>query len=604
MAKLSILAGSTSQTVNIFIADSSSTTGAGLTGLAYNTGSLVAYYALPRAAAVAITLATQTVTGAYSSGGFVEISSANMPGWYRLDLPDAAIASGRFVSVHLKGAANMAPLPLEIELTGWNNQDAVRGGLTALPNANAEASGGLYTRGTGAGQITQSTNGQIDVDAKKINSVSTSSVTTINANVGQTQPVNFTGTGASALIKSDMVDVAGAAVSTSTAQIGVNAVNIGGTAQTGRDLGASVLLSSGTGTGQLDFTSGVVKGNLVQMGGVAQSATDLKDFADDGYDPATNKVQGVVLTDTVTTYTGNTPQTGDNYARLGAPAGASVSADIAAVQADTDNIQTRIPTSLVSGRMDASVGAYQSGLTPLQPTTAGRTLDVTATGEAGIDWANIGAPTTTVNLSGTTVKTATDVETDTQDIQSRLPAALVSGRIDSSVGAMAANTLTASALAADAVAEVADGVWDEAIAGHLSAGSTGAALNAAGSAGDPWTTSLPGAYIAGQAGYIVGHNIDATITSRTKPADTQPASLSSSERNAVADATLDRADAIEVGLTLRQAQRVQAAAAAGELSGAATTTVTIRNAQADSKDRIVATVDADGNRTAVTLDVT
>lgn len=120
--KLSIKAGSTSQSINIFIQDSSSTTGAGLTGLAFNTASLVAYYALPRAAAVAITLATQTVTGAFSSGGFVEISSANMPGWYRLDLPDAALASGRFVSLHLKGATNMAPLPIEIELTGWDNQ--------------------------------------------------------------------------------------------------------------------------------------------------------------------------------------------------------------------------------------------------------------------------------------------------------------------------------------------------------------------------------------------------------------------------------------------------------------------------------------------------
>lgn len=50
------------------------------------------------------------------------------------------------------------------------------------------------------------------------------------------------------------------------------------------------------------------------------------------------KVTGVVLTDTVTTYTGNTPQTGDNFARLGAPAGASVSADIAAIEAQTDDI--------------------------------------------------------------------------------------------------------------------------------------------------------------------------------------------------------------------------------------------------------------------------
>jgi hypothetical protein len=37
---------------------------------------------------------------------------------------------------------------------------------------------------------------------------------------------------------------------------------------------------------------------------------------------------------TVTTLTGHTAQTGDNFARLGAPAGASVSADIASTQAD------------------------------------------------------------------------------------------------------------------------------------------------------------------------------------------------------------------------------------------------------------------------------
>lgn len=75
--------------------------------------------------------------------------------------------------------------------------------------------------------------------------------------------------------------------------------------------------------------AGVPEVDMTHLVGVAQSATDLKDFADDGYDPATNKVQGVVLTDTVTTYTGNTVQTGDAFARLGAPAGASIAADIA-----------------------------------------------------------------------------------------------------------------------------------------------------------------------------------------------------------------------------------------------------------------------------------
>lgn len=80
--------------------------------------------------------------------------------------------------------------------------------------------------------------------------------------------------------------------------------------------------------------------------------------------------------------------------------------------------------------------------------------------------------------------------------------------------------------------------------------------------------------------------------------------LTSGERTSIADAHLDRADAIEVGLTPRQAHRLEAAAAAGKLSGAATPTATIRNAVADSKDRIIATVDANGNRIAVSTDVT
>jgi uncharacterized protein YaiE (UPF0345 family) len=82
----------------------------------------------------------------------------------------------------------------------------------------------------------------------------------------------------------------------------------------------------------------------------------------------------------------------------------------------------------------------------LMPTTDGRKLDVSAGGEGGVDWANVGSPTTTLNLSGTTVKTATDVETDTQDIQSRLPAALVSGRMNSDVVAISGDSNAADNL--------------------------------------------------------------------------------------------------------------------------------------------------------------
>jgi hypothetical protein len=53
-------------------------------------------------------------------------------------------------------------------------------------------------------------------------------------------------------------------------------------------------IERGTDSGAL--ASGV---NVTQLGGDTQSLTDLKDFADAGYDPSTNKVQGVVTTDTV-----------------------------------------------------------------------------------------------------------------------------------------------------------------------------------------------------------------------------------------------------------------------------------------------------------------
>lgn len=72
----------------------------------------------------------------------------------------------------------------------------------------------------------------------------------------------------------------------------------------------------------------------------------------------------------------------------------------------------------------------------------------------------------------------------------------------------------------------------------------------------------------------------------------------------MAAAILDEADGIEVGLTMRQALRLILAATAGKVSGGGTNTISIRNPVADSKNRIVATVDSNGNRTAIVYDVT
>lgn len=131
--------------------------------------------------------------------------------------------------------------------------------------------------------------------------------------------------------------------------------------------------------------------------------------------------------------------------------------------ADTNDIQSRLPAALVGGRMDSSVGAYQTGMAPLQPTVAGRTLDVTLTGEAGLDFDNTagtlakGTDITgfndldaagvrgAVGLAAANLDTQlSGIQSDTDNIQTRLPAALVGGRMDSDMQAAAAGVITST----------------------------------------------------------------------------------------------------------------------------------------------------------------
>jgi len=95
--------------------------------------------------------------------------------------------------------------------------------------------------------------------------------------------------------------------------------------------------------------------------------------------------------------------------------------------------------------------------------------------------------------------------------------------------------------------------------------------------------------------------LDAAIT--TRAATGAAMTLTSGERDAVAAAHLDLADGVETGFTVRQVYRVMGAACAAKLSGAATATNVIRNL-GDTLNRISATVDADGNRSAVVFNLT
>lgn len=208
----------------------------------------------------------------------------------------------------------------------------------------------------------------------------------------------------------------------------VNTRWLSGAAQTARDIGASVLLSSGTGAGQVSLSSGAVTTGTV------------------------NDKTGYSLT--ANTGLGN-------------------------------------QTANITGNLSGSVGSVTSSVTV--GTNSDKTGYTLSSPGVQAVWDALTSALTTIGSIGKLL--ADNVNTS---ISSR------SNHNAADVWAVAARVLTANTNLNDpSAAAIADAVWDEVLSGHLAGGSTGAALNAAGSAGDPWTTTLPGTYTGTQAGKVL-----------------------------------------------------------------------------------------------------
>lgn len=777
MADLSILAGATSQSVNVFIQDNRVGTGVGLTGLVFNTASLTAYYTFAgaNATAVAITLATlAAVNSAYSSGGFKEIDATNMPGWYRLDLPNAALVTskGRVATIHLRGAANMVEKPFQIELTGWDNQlvpGAAGGMLIAGSNTgtttfgaltctgsltvsdgllisrsssntsaitatgNGTGSGAVFTsgsgatgdgvqatsvatngnglalqgKGTGAGEI--ATGGLTGNGAKYVGGGTSGDGILITTTSGH--GINSSGAGTT---KHGMILTGGATTSAGLACVGGatsgdgilvtttsgHGVNIAGGGTTkhgifstggattsaglalagGGTSGDGVLITATSGHGINTTGTGTTKHGISATGGATSSdgiratgggtgnginAISGSGATGDGIVATASSTNGNGMTLThsgsgkdfnatttplvlakTTNITGfndiaatdvwaaatRTLTSGANIV-LAKGVGVTGFNDITAAAAATGvwqdttagdfTVASSIGKSLyTSGNapgaasglalVGSNMGTVSSVTGNVGGNVVGSVASVTARVTANADqWAGgtIPAPNVTgvplIDLKYTlgTISPATAGSVRADAVTGAVGSVTgsvgsVTGAVGSVTGAVgsvtAAVTITGD-LSATMKTSVENAVWDATLASHLNVGSTGAALNAAGAAGDPWLTNLPGAYGLGTAGNIVGNKLDATVSSRAQPSDVPTA-------NQNADALLDRAAGIETGITPRQGLRVMLSAMVGKLSGAGTTTVKIRDTQ-DTKDRITATVDAQGDRTAVTLNV-
>src|SRR3990167_3251687 len=163
----------------------------------------------------------------------------------------------------------------------------------------------------------------------------------------------------------------------------------------------------------------------------------------------------------------------------------------------------------------------------LKATVDNRNLDVSTGGEAGIDWANIGSPTTAQNLSATNI----DVDQVVASVSGAVGSVAAGGITATSI---ATNAIDADALAADAVAEIADGVWDEDATGHQTLGTFGQAI------GDPVADSntIYGAVVTGAAGATIAADIIA-IEAQTDDIGIAGAGLTGIPWNAAWDAEVE-----------------------------------------------------------------
>ncbi len=159
----------------------------------------------------------------------------------------------------------------------------------------------------------------------------------------------------------------------------------------------------------------------------------------------------------------------------------------------------------------AQVVNYATGQAPLQPTVALRTLDVSATGEAGVDWANVGSPTTAVNLTNTTISTSQVIASMTGNVGGNVTGSVgsvvgnVGGNVAGSVNSVTTQTVrtntaqagTSTTIQLDSGASATNNLYngcDIALTGSTGAGQTRTIIGYNGATKQatidrPWTTT-------------------------------------------------------------------------------------------------------------------
>jgi len=287
--------------------------------------------------------------------------------------------------------------------------------------------------------------------------------------------------------------ISGAALSTSTAQLGVNVVNWGGTA----------------------VASATVRANAIQFAGQTITCSGAVTIPGSSTLASTTNITAGTIT--TTTNLTNLPAVTTNWLTAAGIASDAITEIQSGLMLAASYTAPPSAAAIADAVWDeATSGHVTAGTFAVSLAT---TNDVSAV--PGLVWEELQASHTTpdtmgINISGITSNIST--------IISALPTSgYLAGASDNNGKAIL--DLTQGNITFDSITcvggiilasgkTIAETVWDEAISGHLTAGTTGNALNAAGAAGDPWATTLPGAYSAGTAGKIIGDYLDAAISSR------------------------------------------------------------------------------------------
>lgn len=303
-----ITKGSTDRSVTLRIVDS--TDGTPETGVVFNTSGIDLWYRREGAARTAITEATlAALTTAHSDGGFLHISD----GEYRLDLPDAAFATGANYVDFGGTVTGMIVIGGRVKLVDVNLEDATRAGLAALPNAAAAASGGLLISGSNSGTTT--------LGALTVTGATTFTGAVTGSNASNDLRINGATPGASggllisgsnsgtttlgALTVSGATTLTGAVSATNASNdVRVNTTAWGGTAVGSAAVRSNVIQANGS---AVPSTAGVMDVNTIQVSGDPGVADRFEAMLDStcGAYPEFGVTRGVGCT--AVAYTAGTP---------------------------------------------------------------------------------------------------------------------------------------------------------------------------------------------------------------------------------------------------------------------------------------------------------